>query len=26
VRPPDKLAKFPASTERKVKPQGCAAA
>ena len=26
IRPADKLAKFPASTERKVKPQGCAAA
>ncbi|RAI58091.1 DUF1272 domain-containing protein [Roseicella frigidaeris] len=26
VRPADRLAKFPASTERKVKPQGCVAA
>jgi uncharacterized protein len=26
IRPADKLAKFPASTERKVKPQGCVAA
>jgi len=26
VRPADKLAKFPASTTRKVKPRGCAAA
>ena len=26
VRPLDKLAKFPAGTQRKVKPQGCAAA
>jgi hypothetical protein len=26
VRPPEKLAKFPASTVRKVKPQGCVAA
>ena len=26
VRPMDKLAKFPAATQRKVKPQGCAAA
>ena len=26
VRPADKLAKFPASTERKVKPQGASAA
>jgi hypothetical protein len=26
VRPTDKLAKFPASAERKVKPQGCVAA
>jgi hypothetical protein len=24
IRPAEKLAKFPASTERKVKPQGCA--
>jgi uncharacterized protein len=26
IRPKEKLAKFPASTERKVKPQGCKAA
>jgi uncharacterized protein len=26
IRPEDKLAKFPAGTRRKVKPQGCAAA
>jgi uncharacterized protein len=26
IRPADKLGKFPASTERKVKPQGCARA
>jgi uncharacterized protein len=26
IRPKDTLAKFPASTQRKVKPQGCAAA
>ena len=26
IRPADKLAKFPASTERVFKPQGCAAA
>ena len=26
IRPADKLQKYPASTERKVKPQGCAAA
>ena len=25
IRPPDKLAKFPASTERVFKPDGCAA-
>ncbi|MDR3538154.1 MAG: DUF1272 domain-containing protein [Acetobacteraceae bacterium] len=25
VRPPDKLARFPASTQRKVKPNGCIA-
>lgn len=24
IRPPEKLAKYPASTERKVKPEGCA--
>jgi hypothetical protein len=26
IRPNDKLAKFPAATQRKVKPQGCVAA
>ena len=26
IRPADKLGKFPASTERKVKPQGCSKA
>ncbi len=26
IRPAEKLLKFPATTERKVKPQGCAAA
>jgi hypothetical protein len=26
IRPKDKLAKFPAATQRKVKPQGCVAA
>ena len=26
IRPAEKLAKFPASTQRKVKPQGCVAA
>jgi hypothetical protein len=26
IRPTEKLAKFPAGTQRKVKPQGCAAA
>jgi hypothetical protein len=26
IRPADKLTKFPASTERKVKPQGCSKA